>query len=241
MMAGLASKGNRVNIPEPELGECSFGRRVARSRVSVPAGGRSSGNASEPEDVAGSPGKSSLFFVKDRVRGIGSSGDTDMVPVERRVSGGVRCALGGPGKFGSVTIRSSRVGPYPPSAAGLQGVQPLVDSANVGKGSRQNGSVPSEEGLAPRTGSVGPCVCVVFVFPFRKRAAHVCTRSGEPVRGCSVGVGLGISASLRGHSKTRRAFFRNAVCFFFSSSFCGRGGGRREFFFFSSRSSSRLR
>lgn len=125
-----------------------------------------------------------------------------MVPVERRVSGGVRCALGGPGKSGSVTIRSSRVGPYPPSAAGLQGVQPLVDSANVGKGSRQNGSVPSEEGLAPRTGSVGPCVSpctrargrVVVRSASRRRREpeHVFTRSGGPVRGCSVGVGLGV-------------------------------------------------
>lgn len=97
-----------------------------------------------------------------------------MVPVERRVSGGVRCALGGPGKSGSVTNRSSRVGPYPPSAAGLQGVQPLVDSANVGKGSRQNGSVPSEEGLAPRTGSVGPCVSPrsrAAASPFARRRA----------------------------------------------------------------------
>ena len=31
----------------------------------------------------------------------------------------------------------------------------LVQSNNVGKGSRQNGSVTSGEGLAPRAGSVG--------------------------------------------------------------------------------------
>ena len=150
-------KGIGLIFPNPDSERARGWRRRrqrCRRRPSLP--GRNRGDASEPGDVAGSPGKSSLFFVKDHVRGIGSSGDTEKVPVERRGSGGVRCAFGGPGKSGS-GFRSSRVGPYPPSAAGLQGVQPLVDGINVGKGSRQNGSVPSEEGLAPRTGSVGPC------------------------------------------------------------------------------------
>ena len=43
----------------------------------------------------------------------------------------------------------------PISAAGLQGEQPLVDSNNVGKGSRQIRSVTSGKGLALRAGSVG--------------------------------------------------------------------------------------
>ena len=146
-------KGIGLIFPNPDS-ERARGWRHCLTALK-PLHGRTRGDASEPEDVAGSPGKSSLFFVKDHVRGIGSSGDTEKVPVERRGSGGVRCAFGGPGKFGS-GFRSSRAGPYPPSAAGLQGVQPLVDGINVGKGSRQNGSVPSEEGLAPRTGSVGP-------------------------------------------------------------------------------------
>ena len=43
----------------------------------------------------------------------------------------------------------------PITAAGLRGEQPLVEWNNVGKGSRQTGSVTSGEGLALRAGSVG--------------------------------------------------------------------------------------
>ncbi len=47
----LLSKGNRVNIPEPGRGDRCFGILC--------------GNANEPGDAGRSPGKSSLFFVKD--------------------------------------------------------------------------------------------------------------------------------------------------------------------------------
>ena len=50
------SKGNPVNIPEPG---CGFLR----------------GNANEPGDVGGGPGKSSLFFLTVYHPGIGLSGD----------------------------------------------------------------------------------------------------------------------------------------------------------------------
>ena len=48
-----SAKGNRVNIPEPErgyLGVLSGGHPVY-------------GNVTEPEDVGGDPGKSSLFLL----------------------------------------------------------------------------------------------------------------------------------------------------------------------------------
>ncbi|CAE1319037.1 unnamed protein product [Acanthosepion pharaonis] len=185
-------KWRRVPCQRRSTTKCPGGGGAAGSDVGGVSSllGRNRGDASEPGDVAERPGKSSLFFVKDRVRGIGSSGDTEKVPVERRGSGGVRCAFGGPGKSGS-GFRSSRVGPYPPSAAGLQGVQPLVDGINVGKGSRQNGSVPSEEGLAPRTGSVGPCPCearnrygAVAFAPFALCGAGSKCRSGPRSRSC---------------------------------------------------------
>ena len=59
------SKGNRVNIPEPRRGDWSFGAKC--------------GDANDPGDVGGSPGKSSLFFVRDEPPGIGSAGDRGVV------------------------------------------------------------------------------------------------------------------------------------------------------------------
>ncbi|GJP63332.1 hypothetical protein CLOP_g20402, partial [Closterium sp. NIES-67] len=41
------------------------------------------------------------------------------------------------------------------TASGLQGEQPLVNGLMWGKGSRQNGSVTSGKGLAPRAGPGG--------------------------------------------------------------------------------------
>lgn len=78
----LPSKGNRVNIPEPEHGD-----RPARVQC---------GNANDLRDVGGGPGKSSLFFVRDGLPGIGLAGDRDVVPVKHRGSCGVRCAPVGP-------------------------------------------------------------------------------------------------------------------------------------------------
>ena len=76
------SKGNRVNIPEPEHGDWPFGVQC--------------GNANELGDVGESPGKSSLFFVRDVHPGIGLAGDRVVVPVKHRASRGVRCTFVGP-------------------------------------------------------------------------------------------------------------------------------------------------
>jgi hypothetical protein len=54
------------------------------------------GNANELGDVGQSPGKSSLFFVRDGHPGIGLAGDRVVVPVKHRASRGVRCTLVGP-------------------------------------------------------------------------------------------------------------------------------------------------
>ena len=84
----LLSKGNRVNIPEPGRGYRCFGICC--------------GNANEPGDVGRSPGKSSLFFVRDELRGIASRGDTDVVPVKHRgfaVSGALLLTLENPGEI----------------------------------------------------------------------------------------------------------------------------------------------
>jgi hypothetical protein len=59
------------------------------------------GNANKPGDAGRSPGKSSLFFVRDEVRGIASRGDTDAVPVKHRgfvMSGALLLALENPGE-----------------------------------------------------------------------------------------------------------------------------------------------
>ena len=62
-IAGRLSKGNRVNIPEPEHGYCR------------PSAGGKCGNATERGDAGGSPGKSSLFFLTGFHPEIGLSGD----------------------------------------------------------------------------------------------------------------------------------------------------------------------
>jgi hypothetical protein len=83
----LLSKGNRVNIPEPGRGDRYFGILC--------------GNANEPRDAGRSPGKSSLFFVKDGLHGIASRGDMDVVLVKHRgfaVSGALVLALENPGE-----------------------------------------------------------------------------------------------------------------------------------------------
>ena len=56
------------------------------------------GDANEPGDVGGGPGKSSLFFVRveHSLPGIGLPGDRDVVPVKHRASRGVRCTPVGP-------------------------------------------------------------------------------------------------------------------------------------------------
>ena len=63
LVARLLSKGNRVNIPEPGHGDWP-------SRVVC-------GNANEVGDVGEGPGKSSLFFVRDLIPGIGLPGDRE--------------------------------------------------------------------------------------------------------------------------------------------------------------------
>ena len=74
---------------------------------------------------------------------------------------------------------SQYIYPYPPSAACLLGVLPKIGGINVGKENRQNGSVPSEEGLTSSTGSVEP----------------YSVQSEESVRSCSVRLFLALSNS----------------------------------------------
>lgn len=76
------SKGNRVNIPEPGYGDRPPGVQC--------------GNANELGDVGESPGKSSLFFVRDGHHGIGLAGDMVVVPVKYHASRGIRCTFVGP-------------------------------------------------------------------------------------------------------------------------------------------------
>ena len=78
----MRSKGNRVNIPEPGGGDRAFGPQR--------------GNATELGDASVDPGKSSLFFVRSGLPGIGLSRDRDVASVKRRASRGVRCVGVGP-------------------------------------------------------------------------------------------------------------------------------------------------
>lgn len=76
------SKGNRVNILEPGHGDWPFGVQC--------------GDANELGDVDRSPRKSSLFFVRDILHGIGLAGDMDVVSVKHRASRGVWSTSVGP-------------------------------------------------------------------------------------------------------------------------------------------------
>ncbi|KAK4360126.1 hypothetical protein RND71_019078 [Anisodus tanguticus] len=74
-------------------------------------------------------------------------------PEEHRTSRGVRCAPA------ALENPEDRVPPRPAvliTASGLQGEQPLGRWNNVGKGSRQNGSVTSGKGLARGPGPGSP-------------------------------------------------------------------------------------
>ena len=51
------------------------------------------GNANELGETGGGPGKSSLFFLRVTLPGIGLSGDRDDVPEKRHGSCDVRCTL----------------------------------------------------------------------------------------------------------------------------------------------------
>ncbi len=68
-------------------------RRPAR-RLTAAAAKR--GDANELGDVDASPEKSFLFFLRDGLRGIGSAGDTEVVPAKRRGSCGVRSTRADP-------------------------------------------------------------------------------------------------------------------------------------------------
>ena len=57
---------------------------------------REGGNAKELENADESSEESFLFFLRDGLHGIGSSGDMDVVPAKRRGSCGVRSALVSP-------------------------------------------------------------------------------------------------------------------------------------------------
>ena len=74
------AKGNRINICEPGHGACPTCRAVC-------------GNANELGDTGEGPGKSSLFFLRVELPGIGLSGDRDVVPEKLHGSCAVRCAL----------------------------------------------------------------------------------------------------------------------------------------------------
>ena len=82
------------------------------------------GNANELGDVGGSPGKSSLFLLRDGLPGIGLAGDRDVVPVKHRLSCVCPVHFRRPLKIRGRQLSCQIV---PISAAGLQGAQPLVD------------------------------------------------------------------------------------------------------------------
>ncbi|KAI3672081.1 hypothetical protein L2E82_53075 [Cichorium intybus] len=130
-----ASKGNRVKIPEPGTW-------------------RLTGNVRESGDVGGGLGKSYLFCLtacppwKRLSRRVGSAAG--------RAPHVARCPVR-PRR--PLKIRRTECLPRPVvliTASGLQGEQPLGRWNNVGKGSRQNGSVTSGKGLALRAGHGGP-------------------------------------------------------------------------------------
>jgi hypothetical protein len=105
------SKGNRVNIRE--LGHGAWMKAVC-------------GNANELGDTGGGPGKSSLFFLRVELPGIGLAGDRDVVLAKRVtapvMSGALRLSLKIQARAYSAPCRI-----VPISASGLQGEQPLVD------------------------------------------------------------------------------------------------------------------
>ena len=75
-----------------------------------PLRGVQCGDANEPGEVGGSPGKSSLFFVRDRLPGISLPRDRDAVPIKERAFRGVRCTPVGPWKSWGDRYRHS---PWP--------------------------------------------------------------------------------------------------------------------------------
>ena len=137
--ARIPSKGNRVNIPEPGYGDWLLGVEC--------------GDANEPGDVGGSPGKSSLFFVRRALPGIGSAGDRDAVA--RKAPRFPRCPVHSRRPLKILGRRCDfRAGPYPYPQQ-VSKVNSLWRWNNVGKGSRQIRSVTSGKGLALRAGLVG--------------------------------------------------------------------------------------
>ena len=75
----LYRKGVGLIFPNPDAEIC------------IPSLGCRCSNANEPGDVGRSSGKSSLFFVRNGIPGIGLSGDRDVVTVKHRASCGARC------------------------------------------------------------------------------------------------------------------------------------------------------
>ena len=81
----ILSKGNHVNIRGPGHGDWLLLLALVKR-----------GNANKLGDVNESPGKSSLFLLRNGLPGIGSAGDRDVVSAKRHGSCGVRCTFVGP-------------------------------------------------------------------------------------------------------------------------------------------------